>query len=33
MMEHRSISFRAGPYHGSSHLAAFWRSWPMVLLQ
>ena len=27
MMDHRSISFRAGPYHGSNHLASSWRSW------
>jgi len=29
MMDHRSISFRAGPYH----LASSWRSWLMVLLR
>jgi len=33
MMDHRSISFRAGPYRGSNHLASSWRSWLMVLLR
>jgi len=33
MMDHRSISFRAGPYRGSHHLASSWRSWLMVLLR
>jgi len=32
MMDHRSISFRAGPDHGISHLADCWRSWAMVPL-
>ena len=32
-MDHRSISFRAGPYHCSNHLASSWRSWLMVLLR